>query len=208
METTGNLYQGRDSGTQPWTGYLDGEMPATEADSVAHCLVQIIRDTSLSTDESRAAGAARRIDTYYRDEYLSSDPLLKFSDNKGMASFLNSLYELVFDVARLIPYRDAEQDNLIRVIVELRKLPPKAYKIWDEDALVYTKEPIFTSVLEDNWNRNLPSSAGANGQELEKTCAEWVNFSAFLARCIQSNLNDQYEGGCKYPSFDCCNMIE
>ncbi|KAI9765889.1 MAG: hypothetical protein M1840_007030 [Geoglossum simile] len=207
METTGNLYNGRNDGTQSWIEYLDGEIAATEADSVTHCLAQIIRDTLLSTDESRAAGAAGRIDTHYQ-EYLSSDPLLKFANDKGTAGFLNSLYELVFDVARLIPYRDALQDILVQLIVELRKLPPKRCKIWDEDALVYTKEPIFTSVLDENWNRNLPSTAGANSQELEKTCAEWVNFSAFLARCIQSNLNDQYEDGCKYPSFDIPKGLE
>ena len=131
METTGNLYKGRNDGTQRWMEYLDGEMATTEADPVTHCLAQIIRDTLLSTDESRAAGAAHRIDAYYQDEYLPSDPFLKFSDDKGMAGFLNSLYGLVFDVARLIPYRDALQDTLIQVIVELRKLPPKPCKIWD-----------------------------------------------------------------------------
>ena len=96
-----------------------------------------------------------------------------------------------------------------------------------EDVLVYTKEPIFTSVLDDKLERepqydpkysfsylitqltpNTASSTGANSQELEMTCAEWINFSAFLARCIQSNPNDQYEGGCKYPSFDIPKGLE
>jgi len=39
-------------------------------------------------------------------------------------------------------------------------------------------------------------------------CDEWVNFSCFLARCIEAGLNDGYGNRCKYPSIDISQGLE
>ncbi|KAL1970741.1 hypothetical protein VTN77DRAFT_2575 [Rasamsonia byssochlamydoides] len=121
-----------------------------------------------------------------------------------MANFLSILYELVFDMARLLPYTDARQDTLVQLILELRKLPPKPCRIWNENCIVYTDEPVFPVVMEDNWNGNHASDSkeqhyGASSSTWKQQCDEWVNFSSFLARCIESGVNDHYEDRCKYP---------
>lgn len=90
-----------------------------------------------------------------------------------------------------------------------------------EDHLVYTDEPIFPSVMDEDWNRFFRMNPGfasewltlssanliiasdlTKGADLEKSCAEWVNFSAFVARCTQAGLNDQFKYPRKYPSKD------
>ena len=55
---------------------------------------------------------------------------MRFYDDKGMESFLWALYQVIFDLARLIPYNDLKQTALVQLILELRKLPPKQFKIW------------------------------------------------------------------------------
>ncbi|ROV90384.1 hypothetical protein VPNG_10017 [Cytospora leucostoma] len=101
-----------------------------------------------------AREAAFRIDGDYRDVYLPSDPLLQGQDDKGMAGFLDRLYDLMLRIARLVKYDDIRQHALIQCLGELRKLPPKAFRIWNEDCLVYTREPVFAVTTEDGWNAN------------------------------------------------------
>lgn len=38
--------------------------------------------------------------------------------------------------------------------------------------------------------------------DYQKKCNEWVNFSAFLARCTAAGIYDHYDDRFKYPSVD------
>ena len=86
----------------------------------------------ISPNDSVAADISRLIDTYYWGNLLPSDPLMRFQDDKGMGGYLNCLWELIFDIAKRVPYNDP---------------------------LVYTKEQVFVSVMGDNWNGNYSTSS-------------------------------------------------
>ena len=58
---------------------------------------------------------------------LKSDPLLKFEDGNGIGSFLNGLYDVLFVLAKHI--RTGGQGDLIKVLPELRRLPPREVRI-------------------------------------------------------------------------------
>jgi hypothetical protein len=106
-----------------------------------------------------------------------------------MGGFLNVFYKVVFTLARLIPYNNSsKQEKLVRLTLELRKLPPRSFKIWlvrdkclvmrcphsacycwsqltptvQEDCLVWTREPVFVVLIEDNWNGNHRTSSRRN----------------------------------------------
>jgi hypothetical protein len=113
-----------------WVAYLDEEIAFNDEDTLDHYLATIIKDLLLVNNYTAVADVARQIDAYYSGEFLRSDPLLKFQDDKGMEIFLSILYRLVFDLAELISYKDSRQDTLVELILELRKLPPKQLKIW------------------------------------------------------------------------------
>jgi hypothetical protein len=58
---------------------------------------------------------------------------------------------------------------------------------------------------------NDSDSAGgdAESKEFIETCDEWVNFSAFIARCVQAGLLDRFSDGIsKYPSWDVPDGLE
>ena len=132
MEAIGLLQSGSNDGPEPWTKYLDGEMAETKRDDpVSYRLAEIIRDTLLSTNETRAAEAAQRIDSYYRYEYLVTDPFMRFLQGRGTAPFLCHLYGLVLEVASVIPSGVPHQDVLIQLLGELHKLPPTSCMLWN-----------------------------------------------------------------------------
>ena len=121
-----------DDEVEPWIRYLDKEIAGAEQDDlVSYRLAKIIRESLLSTDGSQIVKAAQQIDSYYRYEYLVSDPFLKFLDGKGTANFLGNLYVLLFDTAIYIPDEDPHQDTLIKLLIELRKLPQAPCKLWN-----------------------------------------------------------------------------
>lgn len=79
-----------------------------------------------------AADTARRIDNFQQQEYLPSDPLMRFQDDQGMGGFLSAFYEVIFTLARLIPYNTGsfKQKKLVQLMLKLRKLPAREFKIW------------------------------------------------------------------------------
>ncbi len=89
-----------------------------------------MKDFLFSDDDSAAADTAHRIDNYYEQEVLAGDPLMRFKEDKGMGGYISAFCEVVFTLARLIPYNSPHQDKLILFLLELRKLPPKHFKIW------------------------------------------------------------------------------
>ncbi|RYP66230.1 hypothetical protein DL769_006074 [Monosporascus sp. CRB-8-3] len=193
---------------EPWLAFIDNEFDI-EGDPTRVDLLTILRDALLSVDEAAAKDAAHRIDSYYSDTFFSSDPLVKFEEDKGMASFLNTLWDAVFDLAELLPFDDPKQDRLVEVILELRKLPPKSFKIWQSNCLVYTNEPVFFMVQEDRWNGSFPhdfKGEPAAVAEFQQRCNEWVNHQAFTARCTEAGIDT--EPFCKHPGYEIVNGLE
>ena len=56
---------------------------------------------------------------------------MRLQDDKGMGGYLNSLYEMVFDLARAIPYNHDLQKQLLQFLHELTQLPTRNVKIWN-----------------------------------------------------------------------------
>ncbi|KDN66824.1 hypothetical protein CSUB01_03007 [Colletotrichum sublineola] len=209
MEDIANQSAQPDAPATPWIQFLDRELSQSTPEDVENGLCQIFRHLFTSPNASAATEAAQQVDGYYRDVYLPSDPFLKFLDDKGTAGFLNTLYELVFDLARVVPYDHEQQQLLVQFLIELVKLPTREVKIWDRKCLVYANEPIFGSVMEDNWNGSYPSDMfSSDAPAIAESFKEWVNLSAFLARCIQSGRNDCFENWDKYPGVDIRKGLE
>ena len=148
------------SSKEPWFAYLE-EGIASCGEGTFECdLNNIMKDFLISTSDLAALDTALRIDTYYWEYHLPSDPLMKFEEDKGIAGFLNHLYELVFDVARLIPYSDPRQDMLVQLILELRKLPAKPFKIWNVrwPLMLYIHHHWCMSTKPNNIDRRTASS--------------------------------------------------
>ena len=85
----------------------------------------------LRSANAAAAEVACQIQDYYRNTYLLSDSLMKLEDDKGLGGFLYRLFELIFALARHIPYNHRLQDVLVQFIIRLRKLPPKEVETWN-----------------------------------------------------------------------------
>ena len=94
-------------------------------------LAKMLKDFLLSDGDSTATDTARLIDNFYGQVYLPSDPLMKFEDGQGIETFLVGFYELIFALARFIPYNSSDQDKVVQLMLELRKLPPKQLRIWE-----------------------------------------------------------------------------
>ncbi|RYO87605.1 hypothetical protein DL766_009179 [Monosporascus sp. MC13-8B] len=178
MSSVGSTWQSTTK--EPWLAFIGNEFDI-EGYSTRVKLLIIIRDTLLSIGEAAAKDGAHRIDSYYSDTSLSFDPLVKFAEDKGMAGFLNALWDAVFDSAELLPFDDPKQDRLVAVILELRKLPPKLFKIWQSNRLVYIEEPIFFMVQKDRWNGSFP-------------------------RCTEAGIDT--EPLCKHPGYEIVNGLE
>jgi hypothetical protein len=69
---------------------------------------------------------------------------MRFEDDKGMGGFLDRLYDLIYDLARLIPFNNSLQDVLIQLIMELRNLPPKPFKIWN---VCFSMTPLQSRII-------------------------------------------------------------
>ncbi|KAH0555662.1 hypothetical protein GP486_006395 [Trichoglossum hirsutum] len=63
------------------------------------------------------------------EKFFQYDPLLKFEDDKGMGSFFSGFYNVLFTLAKHIPYGSERQNDLAKVLSELRMLPLRAVRI-------------------------------------------------------------------------------
>lgn len=88
-----------------------------------------LKDSLNSQENSSASHLAKVIERSYNNDFLPYNPLAKSQDDRGMGQFLNALHELLIEVACLISYDDDKQEFLVQTLVELRKLPAKAYRI-------------------------------------------------------------------------------
>jgi hypothetical protein len=71
-----------------WIVWLDEESADYGENSYEHEMNTIMKNFLQSSSTTAAADAARRFDTYYAEEFLPSDPLMRFKEDKGMAGFL------------------------------------------------------------------------------------------------------------------------
>lgn len=116
-------------GEEPWITQFDDEINDLDEGAWEIDIARVLKQFLLSDGHS-STDTARRIDDSYEQQFLPSDPLMKFKDDQGMEGFLSCFYEVVFTLARLIPYHSSMQEKLIELILELRKLPPRPSKIW------------------------------------------------------------------------------
>ena len=128
MSTSLNEGTATVTATEPWLTYIDDEV-AQEDDPIILEILSALKDLLTSESETVAEDVAHCIDRCSSDTSLSVNPLVKFQEDKGMGSFLNSLWDAVFDVAEVVPYDDPRQDRLVNLIQELRKFPPRPFKI-------------------------------------------------------------------------------
>ena len=113
-----------------WITLFDEETSDWGEGTCEHALSVMLKDYLVSDGDSIAVDTARRLHGFYEQDYLISDPLMKFEVDQGMGGFLSSFYEIIFTLARLIPYNCSEQDKLVRLLLELRQLPPRQFKLW------------------------------------------------------------------------------
>ena len=159
---------------EPWIALFDEERKDSSEGTYEDALGNLVKGFLLSDDDDMASNTAQRIQNYYEQEYLLADPLMKFEDDQGMGEFLAAFYNIIFLLARLIPYNSYAQQKLLLLVLELRKLPPKSFKIWQvcelspalpllftgfdvvaqEECLVWSREPVSAVLIEDNWNGN------------------------------------------------------
>ena len=116
---------------EPWITVFDDEINDWGKGTFDLSLAVMLKDYLLLDSDSTAADTARHVHLFYEQEHLLSDPLMKFEDDQGMGAFLSGFYENVFTLARLIPYNSSNQEKLVRLLLELRKLPPRQFKIWE-----------------------------------------------------------------------------
>ncbi|KAJ9155244.1 hypothetical protein NKR23_g2103 [Pleurostoma richardsiae] len=97
MEAVSDHLQDLKASEIPWIAFLDRTAEQSSPRGLDEGFCEIFRRLLLSADVSATAEAALQVDEFYRDTYLPSDPLMRFEDDKGMAEFLATLWESVFD---------------------------------------------------------------------------------------------------------------
>jgi len=206
------MSQAANTNEDRWISKFDKGISDWEDGSVEEGIAIMLKDFLLSNGITTANSMAHQIDTFYK-QYLESDPLMKYEDDQGMEGFLSGFYDVVFTLAKFIPYNSTKQDNLVQLILELRQLPSRKIKLWKQDCLVWIREPVSAMSMEDYWNGNHPSDTKESDSRdcvlsFDEICDEWLNFSSFLARWIQAGLSDDYEDCFKYPGLDIPEGLE
>lgn len=123
------------SSAKPWSIQLDDEVKEWDDCSCEATFATLLTRLFTSPEQS-IVDTARQIDTYHETQFLPADPLLKYEPDKGMEMVLSGFYRIVFTFARFLPFDDAAQDKLILLLLELRRLPPKHFRIWDVSMVV------------------------------------------------------------------------
>ncbi|KAF5876935.1 uncharacterized protein Bfra_001293 [Botrytis fragariae] len=190
------------SGTeiQPsWLTFLIKQASIPSGKEFVPKVLNIFIDFLLSENDDAAAKAAKKIDDSTRDS-------------------LFFVFQTIYDLAALIPYEDRKQDMLLQLIVELLKLPRKTFKGADGKVskdLIVEESPTYhdlnIEVKHDMWNaRNVDElDLDVKTQdEYTQSCIEWVNLSAFYARCIAANIDDHDKNACKFPDIEIREALE
>jgi hypothetical protein len=112
-----------------WLAELD-ETLATEApDDFSRMLAGLIRGYLLCADDDAAATFALQFDDLYGRVY---EPCFNGyrGQKKGWTGFLHAFYSELFWTSKKIRYDDPNQDKVIQLLSELRKLLPRAVKVF------------------------------------------------------------------------------
>ncbi len=103
------------AGKESWITQLDQEIDFLGENPWEYDLEIIVKGLFLSDGDSEPADIARKIVDCYDQNFLPSDPLIRFRDDKGIQPFLFAFWQAVFIAfARVIPCNDSNQEKLLR----------------------------------------------------------------------------------------------
>ena len=120
----------KDCAEAPWIAKLNKYVDDMEDVDCEQMFAVILKDYLLCNGAIEVADTARQIDSSYEERVLPPNPLMKFEDDEGMGGFLTAFWNAIFEIARIIPFDNSHQDQLVQVITELRKLPVKEFNIY------------------------------------------------------------------------------
>lgn len=121
---------GADTCNEGWLAFVNEKINKPSCDPAWSDFFTILKKLLLSDCTTmEIADIAHRIDIYYYNTYVNLYPLLKFNTNK-MECYLKVVYSSIFDLARVLHYKNPKHDALVQLIFELHKIPPKTFKIW------------------------------------------------------------------------------
>ena len=124
------MSEAANDGKEPWITEVDNEISGWDDETCEYDFATILKEFLLSGGESTEADTARKIYDYYNQEFLPTDPLMRFQYDKRMQPFLFAFWQAAYiGFARFIPYNNSNQDKLVRLISELQRLPPSQFKI-------------------------------------------------------------------------------
>lgn len=111
-----------------WVAYLETERNR-RFDPVDCTFMSIFRDLLRSNAVHAARDAARAIDGAFAAGWLPQRSMLKHAGDEGLADFVHLVYNLIFELAPLLRHDSAQHERLFELLVELRKLPPRSFKL-------------------------------------------------------------------------------
>ncbi|KAK4236787.1 hypothetical protein C8A03DRAFT_35309, partial [Achaetomium macrosporum] len=174
-----------DSASSPVSENLDATPP-----SICYVLSVKTKEYLLCEDDDAAARFARQFDDLYASVY---EPEFNgsYGSQKGWTGYLNKLY----------------QDKIIQLLLELRKLPPHAVKVFVQpkfgwvDCEIWTRDPLlpwalvrlepFGELTLDIYGDWVDQEDAA--KEFDATVTYHVNFYALQARCTGAGLDEGYK---------------
>lgn len=115
-------------GQSTWVAYLETERNR-RFDPVDSTFMSIFRDLLRSNAVNAAHDAAHAIDQAFADGWLPQRSMLKHGGDEGLADFVHLVYNLIFELAPLLAHDSAQHVRLFELLVELRKLPPRSFKL-------------------------------------------------------------------------------
>lgn len=112
------------------TAYIEEEIDNSSEGDLTY-EIGIIFKRLFATGEISPHDAAQQIDAVYSDIWFPLDPTFRFRPDKGMPAFLGTLDDYIFPLAQKLRYDDIRQDTLVKLILEMHELPPRAAQIWE-----------------------------------------------------------------------------
>ncbi|ATZ53225.1 hypothetical protein BCIN_09g01030 [Botrytis cinerea B05.10] len=185
--------------TKPWLTFLDKEASNTSAQDFVPDVANILKNYLISkTENNNALETAKKIDSY-----SVPSPYMH----------LSSVYWMIFDTAAVIPYNDATQEKLLNLLIEMLRLPRRKFETQAgeiaEERPIYYEE--FFNIFNESWNARHVDELDLDTKtqdEYTQACIEWVNISAFFARCYSAGLEKDSASACKFPENDIPEALE
>ncbi|KAK8072182.1 hypothetical protein PG996_005530 [Apiospora saccharicola] len=175
-------------GQSTWVAYLETERNR-RFDPVDSSFMSIFRDLLRSNAVNAAHDAAHAIDQAFADGWLPQRSMLKHGGDEGLADFVHLVYNLIFELAPLLAHDSAQHVRLFELLVELRKLPPRSFKL--NSLLRLTRKWQNERGPVSPWRLTADDSEDPSSAAFREQCEAWVNFSIFKARCVEAGILDQ-----------------